>query len=373
MAFLSYEIVKKELKKGKTVRQIAQKYKVTRQAVYSHIYNAKKKARYVKKSPKKNYNCLIDWRVYNEGLVKRGEFLLDFSFFKDWKESLAIVNRAKRGRPFEYPDCFILFFLRLKGIFKIDYRTLEGIARKLVVFIPETEKAPDYTTFKVRARGLKLGLEVYGKTRKQDIAGDASGLKTTNRGEYRMRKYRGRRKEFVKLHLAVNTETKQIVYCNVTVGEARDGKELPKMITEAKRYGKINSGYFDAGYDSSENYGLLEGNGIIPVIRPRRSMSLARVRKRKREITDRIAGDKRLKGCYIRLKVLEEFLTDEGRWKKRYGFGRRWMVEGRYSVFKRIFSEHVYSKKIENIRQEVMIKIGLLNLFTHHLQKAFKW
>lgn len=38
---VTYNIIKKELKKGKSVIEIAKKYKVTRQAVYWHIERKK--------------------------------------------------------------------------------------------------------------------------------------------------------------------------------------------------------------------------------------------------------------------------------------------------------------------------------------------
>lgn len=142
MGNLTTDIVLKALKQGHSVIEIAKKYRVTRQTVYWHINKKKKKKKKEckKKKEKKNYNVLRDWKVYNEGLVKRGEFLLDFDIFYDWAEDLKSINEDKKGRPFEYPDSFILFFLRLKCMFKIDYRTLEGIARKLVVFIPQANK-----------------------------------------------------------------------------------------------------------------------------------------------------------------------------------------------------------------------------------------
>ncbi len=76
----------------------------------------------------------------------------------------------------------------------------------------------------------------------------------------------------------MNTQTRQVVYCNVTAEEVRDGKELPEMVSEAEGHNRINNGYFDAAYDSVKNYRLLEEKGIIPVIRPRRSSCLTRVR-----------------------------------------------------------------------------------------------
>jgi hypothetical protein len=365
MAVLTTNIVKRELRSGKSVIQIADKYKVTRQAVYCHINKLKKRKRNCKTRLKKNYNHLIDWRIYNEGLVKRGEFLLDFDLFKDWAKELKGLNATKRGRPYKYPESFILFFARLKSVFRIDYRTLEGVARKLVLFIPEAKGAPDYTTFQVRLSRSKWKLEVYGLNEQQDIAGDGSGLKTTNRGEYRISRYRGKRKKFVKLHLAVNVKNKQVLYCNATCEQLRDGEELLPMILSAKRYGKVNNGYFDAAYDWVRNYEASRKEGINPVIRPRRSLSLSRVRKKIRQIEKGgVKGDK-LKARLMRLKVLEEFLTDEQGWKKRTGYGKRWAVEDRYSVFKRTFSEHVYSKKLGNIQQEVVVKASLMNLFTY--------
>lgn len=365
MTVLNTEVVQRELKRGKSAPQIAKKYKVTRQAVWNHINKLRKKERRPEARPKKNYNLLIDWKVYNEGLVKRGEFLLDFSLFKDWKGELRLLNEGKRGRPFEFPGSFILFFNRLKFLFKIDYRTLEGIARKLVIFIPAASRAPDYTTFWVRLARVGYELEVYEGALSQDIAGDTSGLKTANSGEYRMSKYGSKRRKFLKLHLAVNIQTKQIIYCDVTKEEVRDGEKLPDMVLGVRRLGKVNNGYFDAGYDSIRNYGILEEEGINPVIRPRRSASLARTKELIREMEVRGIEDERAKACYARLRCLEEYLTDEEGWKKQYKYGKRWVVEGRYSVFKRMFSEHVYSKKLENIRREVILKSSLINWFTY--------
>jgi len=366
MANVTTAIVQKELKEDFSAIEIAKKYRLTRQAIYWHIDKIKKKKR-KKKKKKKNYNLLINWKLYNEGLVKRGEFLLDFSFFQDWKEELNFINSDKPGRPYQYPHSFILFFLRLKSIFKIDYRTLEGVARKLIESIFQTNKAPDYTTFHIRLKRLKIEIDVYQKTEKQDIAGDTSGLKTSNRGEYRISKYRGKKREFVKLHLTVNTETKQVVHCNVTPEQVRDCEELPNMVSSSSKYGRINNGYFDAGYDSKDNYQLLKEREINPVIRPRRSSSLVRIREKINQIEQNGTAEGKEKNTYTRLKVLEEFLTNEEEWKKKYGYGKRWVVEDRYSVFKRLFSEHVYSKKIKNMKQEVIIKVNLMNLFTSFL------
>ena len=59
----------------------------------------------------------------------------------------------------------------------------EEIGRKLVNFIPQAKKLCDYSTLQKRLKELKIELKAYRKTEKeQDIAGDGTGLKTTERG-----------------------------------------------------------------------------------------------------------------------------------------------------------------------------------------------
>jgi hypothetical protein len=362
--YLTAKIVQRNLERGDSVADIAAKYGVTRQAVYHHINKTKAKNAETKTSrPRINYNPVIDWKEYNEGLVKRGEFLLNFDILYDWEKELGGLNSNKRGRPFEYPDSLMLFFLRLKCSFKLDYRTLEGIARKLTEFIPQATKAPDYTTFCVRLKSLGLELEACERSDTFDLAGDSSGLKTSNRGEYRMSKYRGKKRKFFKLHLAVDIKTKQALWCEVTREEVRDGRKLPEMVSEIEKNGKIENGYFDAAYDSKKNYKLLKDKGITPAIRPKRTATLERTR----EMIEALEPG----ADNTRLKVLEEFLEDEKSWKEKYGYGKRWGVEGRYSVFKGLFSENVWSKKDDRVKSEVMLKVNLMNVFTSFVVGAW--
>ncbi|MGQ9734817.1 MAG: transposase, partial [Candidatus Bipolaricaulia bacterium] len=64
--------------------------------------------------------------------------------------------------------------------------------------------APDYSTLSLRLPNLN-GEEVV-------IAVDGTGIKVTNRGEW-MRK---KRKGYIKIHVAVNTKTKQVMSLEVS-------------------------------------------------------------------------------------------------------------------------------------------------------------
>ncbi|MYB30704.1 MAG: transposase [Cenarchaeum sp. SB0663_bin_5] len=48
-------------------------------------------------------------------------------------------------------------------------------------------------------------------------------------------------------------------------------------------------------------------------------------------------------------------------WKAKIGYRRRWVVEGVFSIFKRVFGEHAMALKQENIVQEIYLKVALYN------------
>ncbi len=81
---------------------------------------------------------------------------------------------------------------------------------------------------------------------------------------------------------------------------------------------------------------------------------------------------KKLEDRLLRLKEMQHYLTDEDGWKKEKQYGQRWKSEGRFSVFKGTFGENVYSKNMENIGNEVILKANLMNYFTSSLIKARK-
>ena len=142
-----------------------------------------------------------DWRAYNEELVVRGEFYLDFEFVRNWNKELEEMNENKRGGQYKFPKSFI----RWEAVWKqwVDYRGLEGIARSLarMGFIPEYN---DYTTIWHRVHDMVPEIEL-PTDRELEVATDGSGLKTNNAGEYRIFKYGedGEKEKTKKKHLVV--------------------------------------------------------------------------------------------------------------------------------------------------------------------------
>ena len=56
-----------------------------------------------------------------------------------------------------------------------------------------------------------------------------------------------------------------------------------------------------------------------------------------------------------------ERVQNQQDWKRRVGYGRRWLVEIVFSSLKRMFGSSVNAVKMENIVQEIAIRINTYN------------
>jgi hypothetical protein len=63
-----------------------------------------------------------------------------------------------------------------------------------------------------------------------------------------------------------------------------------------------------------------------------------------------------------RKRVAQEYLRDPEAWKRKHGYGQRWMVESTISSLKRTFGEYVSARSMRDMAQEVMIKASLYNV-----------
>jgi len=287
-----------------------------------------------------------NWAVYNEALVRRGEILLDLSILKGWGMELKRMNMGKEGSRYRYPWSFIKLLGFIHTYFRLPYRQLEGFTRALTKWEPRL-KVADYTTICRRVNSLDMDLDP-NIDREQDlvIALDASGIKVTNRGEWMRRKWKARR-GYLKVHLAVDVRSKQILSMKVTDEKVGDGRVLKPLVKKAQKHGEVKRALADGGYDSKENFNFLAEEGIDPAIKVRKNSS------------------KKARGCWARKIVVTQYLRNPEGWKKKVGYGLRWMAETAFSTIKRLFGEHVTSRKFPNMVKEMLLKAALYNLFTN--------
>src|SRR4030065_1011897 len=171
---------------------------------------------------------LRDWKRYNEALVKRGLIFIDMDFVANWSRELKDMNDGKEGGRYRYPESFIKL-LAVVHAYVLPYRELEGFMRGLSQYV-DGLKAPDYSTIWWRVARMKVDVASSVEMDKDvTIAVDSSGIKVTNRGEWIHKKWRVQR-GFIKVHIAVDTKTKQILAIEVTKEDVGDGRMLRRLV-----------------------------------------------------------------------------------------------------------------------------------------------
>lgn len=284
-----------------------------------------------------------DWKGYNDALVRRGEILLNMGFVAGWSRELEDMNDGKEGARFRYPESFIKL-LAVIHAYLLPFRQLEGFTKALTNHV-DGLKAPDYTSIWWRVSRMKVDLDPSIKPDEDvTIALDSSGIKVSNRGEWIRRKWRVRR-GFIKIHLAVDVKTKQIISMEVTKEDVPDGRMLKPLVEKASSKVEVTKMIGDGAFDSRENFRLLAERGIEPIIKVRKNSSLKAI------------------GCMPRKLAVMEQLKDPDQWKKKHGYGFRWMAESAISSLKRTFGEQTSSIKWMNIVNELLFKASIYNLF----------
>lgn len=290
-----------------------------------------------------------DWKRYNEELVVRGEFYLDMNWVKNWDKELEKMNKDKRGAPYEFPESLI----RLQGVWHqwIDYRGVEGVTRKLA----EYNLVPNYNDFStINRRVNKLDIEFdLPKEGSVDISCDGSGMKMTNGGTYREKKYGKKRKKYIKVSITADPKKKKLLDCEVSIeGEGDSEPDIAEKHMERlmKRGLKIDKFWGDGSFDDIDLFKFLQNHGIADAIKTRKNAVI-----NPRDPPNRKRSVKEMK--------------KEGykKWAKKREYGQRWTgTEGLFSAVKRKFGECVRSTKPENMLLEVKRKFWAYELVKNY-------
>jgi len=160
-------------------------------------------------------------------------------------------------------------------------------------------------------------------------------------------KWNVRTKGYLKIHVAVNVKTKKILSMKVTDEHVHDSKALPELvenIIKSDNVTAIGKLLGDGAYEGNDVFRYLSDNGILPCIKVRKN---AKIRWKKGNILRN-------------LSVLAQ-RNDLQKWKDSVSYGQRWIAETVFSSIKRMFGEYVYSVRLKNMIQEMMLKASLYN------------
>lgn len=259
-------------------------------------------------------------------------------FLDSWDEELEEINEGKVGRPYEYPESFVQFAALWYEFFHLPYRQLEGALRKLGSLFPKL-KASDYSTLWHRFEDLEIEIPEGGE--EIVAAVDSTGVKVTNRGEWMRKTHRGERRGWIKVHIAVDVEKKELLSMKVTDEKTGDSEVFESLVENLN----LKDCLGDGSYDDKEVFELLEEKGVGP--------PGIKIRKNARG------------GLSPRGKAAREFKKlGYEEWKKKHEYGKRWAAEGFFSSVKRCFGETVRAASPGGMVREVKRKFTLYNFIT---------
>ncbi|CAN5779815.1 hypothetical protein BH23THE1_BH23THE1_26810 [soil metagenome] len=143
-------------------------------------------------------------------------------------------------------------------------------------------------------------------------------------------------KRYLKIHVAVNIKTREILALEVTDEKVHDGRMLKKLVDQVstsssdKKNNKtiiIKAVLADGVFDTNRNFRYLEEKRIKPGIKVRKNSIVSST------------SNNRLRNKEVMMLLQTNDLL---KWKTRKKYGHRWIApETVFSTMKRTFGEHV--------------------------------
>lgn len=286
-----------------------------------------------------------NWRNYNKQLIQRGS--LTFLIEPNLLRNLGVKKTSRKGRPLQFSDAVIEILAFVKVHYKLAYRSLQGFASFfLSKFLPD-HKTPSYSLICKRIKDLGKRLPVFPSIRGAVIILDSSGMKVYGEGEWKVKIHgRGRPRKWVKVHLAIDADTQQIVAESVTESTVADSKMVTSLLSQMKK--RPSRVLADGAYDKQEAREAIKAGKADPIIPPPRNAKYAfKNDERDRAVLEilGLGGDERARSL----------------WGKLTGYNMRVLVESAFSSIKRLFGERFFSKTIERQKVESRIRCHIIN------------
>lgn len=296
-------------------------------------------------TPKKEKYRVTNWSEYDRALVERGN--ITFWFDKEAvEEKWTPEPTGKRGGQWVYSNWAIQTLLMLKVVFHLPYRALEGFGRSLMKLMGLEIPIPDHSHMSRRAKTLEVQIPRREKTEPMHVVVDSTGLKVFGEGEWKVRQHGvGKRRTWLKVHLAVDAHEKDVVGVEVTTVEWADSEVFEDLVGQAE--GTIEQIDGDGGYDTREAYEVAAELGARLVVPPRENA---------------VPWEE----GHPRTQALAE-IEEKGRkqWKEESGYHHRSIAENTMYRLKQLFGEGVASRIFESQVNEVHARIAALNKMTY--------
>ena len=218
---------------------------------------------------KKSGRTIINWRAYNRALVNRGKFMLflDQSVRNYWYE---VIDNPMPGAQLVYSDIAIEAVLSLAYAFNNPLRAATGFVQQIFELCNIDLKVPDYTTLSRRAKQLKIKIRHSCKPNEPMVISiDSTGLKIHGQGEWNRKMHgKGKRRQWVKLHIVVSNNDFQIMAFKATNSDVADCEVFDELINDVPTGSTLLG---DGAYGDHHAYEVAANNDIYLIAKPKSS------------------------------------------------------------------------------------------------------
>jgi hypothetical protein len=287
-----------------------------------------------------------NWSEYNVSLRRRGSLLIWLDREMEW----SAPKHGRPGRPETFSDAAIQFCLSIKVLFGLALRQTIGMVASLLELAGLDWPVPDYSTLCRRQRNVTIQIPYRRSEGLLNLLVDSTGVKMRGDGEWQVRKHGpGRRRQWRKVHLAMDVATGDIRGVEFTSSREGDSPVLPGLLAQIPAEQPIGTVTADGAYDTRTCHSAIADRGATAIIPIRRN---GRAWK-----DDCLAAWARNET----LRATQRF----GRafWKRLTGYHARSRIEAQMRRLKS-FGERIASRDPDRQAAEIHTRVALLNRFS---------
>jgi hypothetical protein len=287
-----------------------------------------------------------NWPEYNAALRRRGSLLVWIDREMEW----SAPKRGRPGRPETFSDAAIQFCLAIKVLFGLALRQTIGLVGSLLKMAGLDWPVPDYSTLCRRQKTVSIQIPFRRAGGDLNLLVDSTGVKMRGDGEWQVRKHGpGRRRQWRKVHLAMDVATGDIRGVEFTSSREGDSPVLPDLLAQIPPAEAIGTVTADGAYDTRTCHSAIAGRGgtaVIPIRKNGRPWKEDGPAAQTRNET---------------LRATRYF----GRafWKRLTGYHARSRIEAQMRRLK-AFGERIASRDPDRQAAEIHTRIALMNRFS---------
>ena len=231
--------------------------------------------------------------------------------------------------------------------FGLPLRQTVGLVASLIEMAGLDWPVPDYSTLCRRQARIQVLIPYRRSGARLNLLIDSTGIRFRGDGEWLARKHGAtRRREWRKVHLAMDTATGDIRAVEFTSSRQGDSPLLPELLSQIPADEEIETVTADGAYDTRRCHAAILEHGAEPIIPIRRNG-----RAWKPDCPAATSRNETLRATRFLGRSI---------WKKWTGYHARSRVEARMNRLK-LFGERIMSRDPDRQTAEIQIRIAIMN------------